>query len=43
MAASRELAGLLGGELVELATGHCPHVEDTAAFVAAFDRFLPRA
>lgn len=43
IAASRELAALLGAELVELPVGHCPHVEATEAFVAALDRFLPRA
>lgn len=43
MAGSRELAGLLGAELVTLPTGHCPHVEATEAFVAALDGFLPRA
>lgn len=39
--ASRELATLLGGELIELPVGHCPHVEATKAFEAALDRFLP--
>jgi pimeloyl-ACP methyl ester carboxylesterase len=43
IAASRELAGLLGAELVELPVGHCPHVEATDAFGTALDRFLPRA
>ena len=43
IAASRELAGILGAELVELPVGHCPHVEATDAFVTALDRFLPRA
>ena len=43
IAASRELAGILGADLVELPTGHCPHVEAADAFVAALDRFLPRA
>ena len=43
IAASRELAGLLGAELVELPVGHCPHVEATDAFVTALDGFLPRA
>ncbi len=42
VAASRELAGILGAELIELPVGHCPHVEATAAFVAALDEFLPR-
>jgi pimeloyl-ACP methyl ester carboxylesterase len=40
---SRELAPLLAAELVELPTGHCPHVEATDAFVRALDDFLPRA
>jgi proline iminopeptidase len=43
IAGSRELAGLLGAELVELPVGHCPHVEATDAFGTALDRFLPRA
>jgi proline iminopeptidase len=43
IAASHELAGILGAEVVELPTGHCPHVEATEAFVTALDRFLPRA
>jgi pimeloyl-ACP methyl ester carboxylesterase len=38
---SRELAGLLKAELVELPVGHCPHVEATEQFVAALDGFLP--
>lgn len=42
IAGSRAYAELLGGRLVELPTGHCPHVEATAAFVTALDRFLPR-
>jgi proline iminopeptidase len=41
--ASRELAELLQGKLVELPVGHCPHVEATVQFVAALDRFLPKA
>lgn len=41
IAGSRTLAGLLGGEMVELPVGHCPHVEATADFVKALDRFLP--
>lgn len=39
---SRELAPLLKAELVELPTGHCPHVEATEDFVAALDGFLPK-
>jgi len=38
---SRELAGLLHGELIELPVGHCPHVEATEQFVAALVGFLP--
>jgi len=38
---TRELAGLLQAEFVELPVGHCPHVEDTEQFVAALDGFLP--
>jgi proline iminopeptidase len=41
--ASRELAGFLKAELVELPVGHCPHVEATEEFVAALDAFLPHA
>jgi pimeloyl-ACP methyl ester carboxylesterase len=41
--ASRELAGLLHAEMVELPVGHCPHVEATEEFVAALDGFLPGA
>lgn len=41
--ASRELAGLLKAEMVELPVGHCPHVEATEEFVAALDAFLPHA
>ncbi len=40
---SRELAGLLRAELVELPAGHCPHVEATEAFVRELDNFLPRS
>jgi proline iminopeptidase len=43
IAGSRELATLLDAELVELPVGHCPHVEATAEFVRALDRFLPAA
>jgi proline iminopeptidase len=43
IASSRELAGLIEGELVELPVGHCPHVEATDEFVRACDGFLARA
>jgi proline iminopeptidase len=43
IAGSRELAALLGADLIELDCGHCPHVEATAAFVSALDAFLPRS
>ena len=43
VAGSRELAGLLGADLVELDCGHCPHVEATQQFVRALDGFLPRS
>ena len=43
IAGSRELAEILGAALIELPVGHCPHVEATAAFVAALDEVLPRA
>jgi proline iminopeptidase len=43
IAGSRDLAGLLDAEFVELPVGHCPHVEATADFVRALDRFLPAA
>jgi proline iminopeptidase len=38
---SRELAGLLNAELVELPVGHCPHVEATEEFATVLDGFLP--
>ena len=41
IAGSRELAALLGAQLVELPVGHCPHVEATDDFVRALDEFLP--
>jgi proline iminopeptidase len=40
--ASRELAGLLKAEMVELPVGHCPHVEATEQFVTTVDAFLPK-
>ncbi|MBI1967720.1 MAG: alpha/beta hydrolase, partial [Gemmatimonadetes bacterium] len=43
IAGSRELAALLGADLVELPVGHCPHVETTDDFVRALDTFLPHA
>lgn len=42
IAGSREIAEALGADLVELATGHCPHVEATDEFVRALDEFLPK-
>jgi proline iminopeptidase len=43
IAGSRELAGLLRADFVELPTGHCPHVEATDEFVRTLDNFLPRS
>ena len=40
--AARELAALLGTRVVELATGHAPHVEATEEFVRVLDGFLPK-
>jgi proline iminopeptidase len=40
--AARETAALLGTRVIELATGHAPHVEATEDFVRALDGFLPR-
>ena len=40
--ASRELAGLLKAEMVELPVGHCPHVEATEELVTTVDAFLPK-
>ena len=42
IAGSREIASLLGAELVELPVGHCHHVEAAEDFVRALDRFLPK-
>jgi proline iminopeptidase len=42
IAGSRELAALMGGKLVELPVGHCPHVEATDEFVRSLDDFLPK-
>jgi proline iminopeptidase len=41
--AARETAALLGAGVIELATGHAPHVEATVDFVRALDGFLPKA
>lgn len=40
--AARELAALLDASLVELSTGHVPHVEATEEFVRVLDGFLPK-
>ena len=40
--AARETAALLSTGVVELATGHAPHVEATEEFVRVLDGFLPR-
>jgi len=40
--AARETAALLGTRVIELATGHAPHVEATEDFVRALDAFLPK-
>jgi proline iminopeptidase len=42
IAGSRELAALLGANVVELPVGHCPHVEATEEFVAAVSAHLDR-
>jgi proline iminopeptidase len=42
IAGSREVAKLLGAQMVELPVGHCPHVEATEEFVRALDDFLPK-
>jgi proline iminopeptidase len=39
--AARETAALLDTGVIELATGHAPHVEATEDFVRALDGFLP--
>lgn len=39
---AHEVAALLGAQVVDLETGHAPHVEDTATFVQVLDRFLPK-
>lgn len=40
--AARELGVLLGASVVELATGHVPHVEATDEFARVLDGFLPK-
>jgi proline iminopeptidase len=42
IAGSRELAQILGADLVELPVGHCPHVEATDEFARTLDGFLPK-
>jgi len=42
IAGSRELAEVLGADLVDLPVGHCPHVEAADDFVRALDGFLPQ-
>src|SRR2546428_242208 len=39
--AARETAALLSTGVIELATGHAPHVEATEQFERVLDRFLP--
>ena len=41
--AARETAGLLSTGVIELATGHAPHVEATEEFERALGRFLPKS
>jgi proline iminopeptidase len=41
--AARETGALLHAGIIELATGHAPHVEATQDFVEALDGFLPKA
>jgi proline iminopeptidase len=43
IASARETATLLGAGVIELPTGHAPHVEATEQFERALDPFLPRA
>lgn len=42
VAGARALAEVLGTTLIELPTGHCPHVEATEQFTRALDAFLPK-
>ncbi|PYP37468.1 MAG: hypothetical protein DMD46_05270 [Gemmatimonadetes bacterium] len=42
IAAARETAGLLSTGVIELATGHAPHVEATEEFERVLGAFLPR-